>query len=402
MNGDPQGEPERPAPSASSGLYALCHSPRTRYLAFSASRREARAWFRERVLRDRANPKTAGSGKKPEAVIQPTAEGSSSGHPQALANPLHADSSGENSPIDRVEAQSPTSGFVENPPQPKRTEQTAARWAALRNLLGDPPELAGHGAESALPRIPAVLLFSVAGGVGKSTIASTLARALASHGERVLLVDATSTGILPLAFGARERKRGVLRTFAPPAGSAEAHVQTITVDSAEPWGPDTFEAEALFDLLLKQPAHPDRILIDVPTASKGTALRLLPLAPLILVPLLPDIHSAAALDSIEAFFAAWMDEERMAGPYYLLNQFDPDLPRHAFEREALRARLGNRLIDFELRRDPAVTDALAEGMTVIDFAPTSEAAADHRKLAEWLRAVSPPASSLSSRRWTEQ
>ena len=58
-------------------------------------------------------------------------------------------------------------------------------------------------------------------------------------------------------------------------------------------------------------------------------------------------------------------------PYYVLNQFDPSLPLHLDVREVLREQLGDRLLPFALRRAPAVSEALAEGMTVMDYAPNS-------------------------------
>ncbi len=61
-------------------------------------------------------------------------------------------------------------------------------------------------------------------------------------------------------------------------------------------------------------------------------------------------------------------------PYYVLNQFDSSLPLHLDVREVLREQLGERLLPFALRRAPAVSEALAEGMTVMDYAPNSAVA----------------------------
>ncbi len=55
-------------------------------------------------------------------------------------------------------------------------------------------------------------------------------------------------------------------------------------------------------------------------------------------------------------------------PFYLLNGFDASLPLHLDVREVLRGKLGERLLPFAVRRSPAVSEALAEGMTVIDYA----------------------------------
>jgi cellulose biosynthesis protein BcsQ len=87
---------------------------------------------------------------------------------------------------------------------------------------------------------------------------------------------------------------------------------------------------------------------------------------------------------------------------YLLNQFDASLPLHVDVREILRQQLGNRLLPFVVRRSSAVSEALAEGMTVIDYAPDSSAAEEFLHLAGWLRTVSAAASGFRRARWSEK
>jgi cellulose biosynthesis protein BcsQ len=47
---------------------------------------------------------------------------------------------------------------------------------------------------------------------------------------------------------------------------------------------------------------------------------------------------------------------------------------------------------FALRRAPAVSEALAEGMTVMDYAPNSTVAEDFGSLAGWVKSLAAPAS----------
>lgn len=348
---------ERRAPESqrqpAAKLYSLPHIRPSRYMGFSASRREARAWFQCHTARKRPQP--------------------------AQKDPLSS-------------KPSPVHPYKEHP-----------GWPILRSLFNS---VSFSGPASVLPDpdprpTPAVLLFSIAGGVGKSTIAATLARVLAAKGEQVLAIDASSCGLLPFAFGSEELRPGALRTFGPPSGKPCVPVQTITLESIRQSG-SAIAAEMVLNLLRGQTTPPDRIFIDAPTGSKEMASRLAPLEPLILVPLLPDVHSGATVSSIEALIAPAVDQKTAAEPYYLLNQFDPAQPRHRFVREALQAILGHRLLPLELHRDPAIPDALAEGMTILDYAPESQAAEEYRKLAEWLRTVFPPSSGWSSRRWSEQ
>jgi len=72
-------------------------------------------------------------------------------------------------------------------------------------------------------------------------------------------------------------------------------------------------------------------------------------------------------------------------------------------REVLREQLGDRLLPFALRRAPAISEALAEGMTVLDYAPGSSLAEDFSTLAGWLKSISAPATtSYRGIRWSER
>ncbi len=83
--------------------------------------------------------------------------------------------------------------------------------------------------------------------------------------------------------------------------------------------------------------------------------------------------------------------EGVRNRFYLLNQFDASSPLHLDVRAMLQQQLGDRLLPFVLRRSSAVSEALAEGMTVIDYAPGSAVAEDYWDLAGWLRSFAAPA-----------
>ena len=56
-----------------------------------------------------------------------------------------------------------------------------------------------------------------------------------------------------------------------------------------------------------------------------------------------------------------------------------------------------------LRRTPAMSEALAEGMTVMDYAPGSPLADDFVALAGWVKSLSAPATASSRGvRWSER
>jgi cellulose synthase operon protein YhjQ len=310
-------------------------------------------------------------------------------------------------------------------------DRIAHRWYALRNLF-DPQAVPEQSPVQAPARVPALAVFSLAGGVGKTSLVAALGRSLASRGETVLLVDTAIYGLMPFYFGARDQRPGQLRTFNPPVVTAESPVQLITLDPEGP-GPGgdpttvpgsvghldkgqfsslDYGQDWLTNEVLRLSRGSSRILIDLPTASGATTRRILKLAPIVIVPVVPDMNSVVSVSAIESFFrnniglhprSSQSSANNATMPYYLLNQFDYSLPLHLDVREVLRDQLGDRLLPFALRRSPAVSEALAEGMTVIDYAPAANIAEDYAALAGWARNLTAPAN-VAHRgvRWSER
>jgi cellulose synthase operon protein YhjQ len=259
-----------------------------------------------------------------------------------------------------------------------------------------------------------VVVFSLAGGVGKTCLVATLGRALAALGERVLLADTANCGLLPLYFGSREFRPGAVRTFSPPGSrigsrrgaGGDTPVQVLNLE-AERYPEDGSRHDPLLGELLRDGQGASRLLVDVATANREVTSRLLLLRPTVLVPVLPDMSSVASLGLLEALLANAVSEPGQSGgperTLYLLNQFDASSSLHLDVRAMLQQQLGDRLLPFVLRRSSAVSEALAEGMTVIDYAPGSVAAEDYWSLATWLRTfVAPAAVGRGGARWSER
>lgn len=252
-------------------------------------------------------------------------------------------------------------------------------------------------------RVPVIGVFSLAGGVGKTSMVATLGRALSSTGEKVLLADATPHGLLPYYFGASELTPGVVRRFSPPAGSRDAAIALVGLDLANSRGEEEQQKLLAQDLVQKSVGL-ERVLVDLSPMSPGVVKAVAREGMTMLIPVTPDMNSVISLGAVEKFFAGTLDSAgRPVQPCYILNQFDASLPLHLDVREVMRQQLGDRLLPFVIRRSPVVSEALAEGMTVIDYAAGSPVAADYMNLAHWLQGQAVSAvEGANAPRWSER
>lgn len=284
-------------------------------------------------------------------------------------------------------------------------ERQASKWYALKGVF-DPThssEVSPEPAHSQEMPVPMVTVFSMAGGTGKTSLVATLGRALSASGERVLLTDTTSHGLLPYYFGASELRPGVVRTFSPPPGSADAPIYLVSYD-VPPQPSDPAAQDWLIDELARNSRGLQRVVLDLAPSAAWLAKRLAQLNSVVIVPVAPDMNSVISLGTVEKFFNGVKDGMgRAVQPYFLLNQFDASQRLHLDVREVMRRQLGDRLLPFVIRRSQSVSEALAEGMTVMDYAGDAPVAADYMNLASWLRSLSTPAAAVfTNARWSER
>jgi cellulose synthase operon protein YhjQ len=373
-------------------LYSHARIEWTRYWDFSASRKQVRQQLRLGVVRE---PLEWPSLPKEELLqVQLQEVKIEDPVPQAQEPPQP-----QTTEVQATEMEPQT---TQTDPTAQPTPAAVTRWYALRSIFA-PAQASLDPSSSSGPedRPPIVVVFSLAGGVGKTCLVATLGRLLSALGEHVLLAETAACGLLPFYFGSRELRPGVVRTFFPPGPFGEecdAPVQMLNLQGDASLG-DGNQTNPLLGELLRDGHGASRIVIDVATANRQWMNRLLPLRPTVLVPILPDMSSVACLGSLEALVADPAGEEKAA---YLLNQFDASSPLHRDVRALLQQQLGDRLLPFVLRRSSLVSEGLAEGMTVIDYAPGSDVAADYQDLTAWLRSLAAPAMAGISLRWSER
>lgn len=283
-------------------------------------------------------------------------------------------------------------------------ERVASRWFALKGVFERPGEEPAQAASlrQKETHTPILAVFSLAGGVGKTSLIATVGRSLSSMGEKVLLADMTSHGLLPYYFGANEIQYGVVRTFSPPSGSTDVPVYLVSHEMDKK-GSEEAAQELFIEDLLTNSRGMHRILLDLSAASSWVIRQMARLNLTVLIPVAPDMNSVISLGFVEEFFSGLIDGDgNPLRPFYVLNQFDPLLPLHLDVREVLRRKLGDRLLPFVIRRAPSVSEALAEGMTVVDYAPDAPIAEDYISIATWLRSIAAPtASGFRNVRWSE-
>jgi len=354
------------------------------------------------------------SGPKPAAPVATRSSGSvalpireqeypKNGGSLAEPDPVRPAWLAEHRSASQIPLQTPVQAPLQPPVQAPGTEslqqsreRVASRWFALQGIFGRARE--EQRAEGGESRIPLLSVFSLAGGVGKTSLVATVGRALAARGERVLLTDASSFGLLPFYFGARDVKPAVLRTFAGAPSDPPIRILSLDVER------DGNDSDLLRRELARSVQDATRVLVDLSTGS-GTMLRqAVRLSSTVLVPIVPDMASVVTLQSLEAFFRSLESAAgRSLQTWYLLNQFDAALPLHLDLREVLRQQLGERLLPFAIHRSAALSEALAEGMTVIDYAPNCPAAEDIMNLVNWVRSTSATvAGAHRGVRWSER
>ncbi len=421
-------------------LYTWANLYGAKYRDFSASRRQARAQSREKNQLE----KTASEATAPvdSAAIEQESGVSKSASTAAIAAPVKSSVEGavsemakgpvlaESKPVtssvvtfrDPDTREMPSWSYIEetSSPAPRPNQRGASakplkesqkgsgesfgsRWHALKDILGNAggmPDLFAKRGQNQVS--PVLAVFSLSGGVGKTSLLAALGRALTRGGESVLLMDTAPYGLLPFYFGARNQRPGVVRNFTYTGNRSSTSIRLVSIGAEELSSADESGKE-IAEKLRNYAPDADRVLVDLATASKSITNSILRLSPTILVPVIPDMSSVMTLGAIEFFFRRHQSTTgEVVKRYYLLNQFDASFSLHVEVREALSHQLGERLLPFSLRHDSVVSEALAEGMTVVDYAPHSVAAEDIATLSEWLRVISPVEVSDQETCWSEQ
>jgi len=299
-------------------------------------------------------------------------------------------------------------------PEPTPVEVSAEPFpASVVETLVVPPVETELSQAAALPEAPAptsffetnlpapaesfsssLAIYSLAGGVGKTTLCANLGRIFCAMKEKVLLVDASGSGLLPFYFGATDLRCG-LRTFVSPDANYPPLQVIGTNEITKQWLENDVKAAM---------RKAQRTIFDLGPASMSLLPEIAGMCSTVLVPLQPDLNSILTVSRIEASFHA-MRSSGIDVPevFYIFNRFDQQDSIDQRARALVERQCCNRLLPITIRDAAEIAKAIASRMTVADHAPGSPVTHDLLELASWVRKRSPVRAPVRTQaRWSER
>lgn len=250
--------------------------------------------------------------------------------------------------------------------------------------------------------MPSLAVMSVAGGVGRTTLAATLATLAARTGHASLAVDWDPQNLLALHFGEQQPPAEGLAANAasgrPWQGSALRSADgalvlpfgRLSLEQLRDWYPQMARdrhwlAERLAQIDLAPPSGAAAwTFIDTPRSPSLLTEQALLASDAVLLVLRADPGAVALLPEALALAAG---RPLLA----VINGFDASRPLQQGVRAALRERLGERLVPHVVHRDEAVPESFARLGPLPELEPQAQATHDLFGLLRWLQTRLAPA-----------
>jgi cellulose biosynthesis protein BcsQ len=223
--------------------------------------------------------------------------------------------------------------------------------------------------------------FSLAGGVGKTMLATSLCRVMNGRRRRVVLANCANSFGLQHLLGPDAHTIGSF-TFVNLHENTSA-LPLILIDATETGG--SGELGSALKLIQDASEHAHTIILDLPVGLSAVTRETLSIADHIFIPILPDMHSAVTLRSMDTLVEL-ADRPEV---HYILNRYDSSRALHREMRDRLQNILGDALLPIYIREDPQIQDAMHSGVTIVDYAPQSEVVADLQALGKWVEQLLP-------------
>jgi cellulose synthase operon protein YhjQ len=241
-----------------------------------------------------------------------------------------------------------------------------------------------------------VVLFSIKGGTGRTSVACNLGAELTQQGRRCTVVDADPQNALGLHLGMGVGERFGVGRHDLTSHDIARHQRGLTKVSYLPFGQSSFEELLEFERLSVEsyawlderlhrllPPGTEIALIDLPAGVRGWTYHVVSSADLVLVVLQADAASYATIPATEEMLTR-CGARQVA---YLVNGMDARMPLSVDVRAAMSGVVSKNLLPFTIPADEAMREAFAQQKTVQEHAPDSQAAFAFGELADWIQAV---------------
>lgn len=236
--------------------------------------------------------------------------------------------------------------------------------AGLRALLEELGGAERPTEERPQRRARSIVVAPAVSGMGCSTLTATLARFYQNRGEGVLIFDDREDGLLRLHFQAAD----------------SVSIPIMSRDSAPTLAITWFQ-----EPMMRHQMEYRWFIMDTKSITPALVNAQLSPGSCYLVPVLADMRGVKAAVRLSEQLDSYESEQgRRLAFYFVLNQFDRASRLQEEMRQHLMRRLGGRLAPVAIRWAEEVGAALAEGTTVLDYAPESPVAQDFESLGEWL------------------
>ncbi len=229
-----------------------------------------------------------------------------------------------------------------------------------------------------------VFVYGTAGGAGATTIAATLARLLAKAGRRCALIDERDESVLPFFFGNQQAIYDA-RRYPGLHAASEMAVRIITKGTSDPDNSTQPNCDAE-NSWLQRSVFPfqsglDHLIVDVRRGQEPSLSA--DATPIAVLTAVPDVSSLVGARALKRIL-----REKASGVQMVcvLNKFDSSQALHLEIRGWFEENF-DRVVT--LSRSDLLNEALAEGLTVVDWRPQSEPTADFLRLTKTIQDLMP-------------